>query len=354
MKKKLDLAFTRDISLFTCQFWNNKLFKDIKRVWGVGLSDQIINYNGKAIEAYRIHTETVTMKDYIVNLPLSNKLFSNKFRTDFKKAASNLRKLIKSKPKDLSKFLEPCLKNWSEMYPGYMLANFLPGPWADDFRKVHGKEAEKYLKIKFEDRVFVEGLYESTDLFLRSIVSKLLEKHKISKHYENLLTFTEFKELFEKNKAPKIALLKEREKGWVLIKGKLIVGKPFKQLLDEHNYYFEFPKTEGIKEFKGQIAYRASPVTGRVRLVFNQRDVHEFPENAVLVTAMTAPDHITAMKKAIAIITDEGGVTCHAAIVSRELKKPCIISTKIGSKVLKDNDLVEVDSEKGIIKIIRN
>jgi pyruvate,water dikinase len=59
------------------------------------------------------------------------------------------------------------------------------------------------------------------------------------------------------------------------------------------------------------------------------------------------------MKKAIAFITDEGGITCHAAIIARELKKPCIIGTKIATKVLKDGDLVEVDANKGVVKIIK-
>jgi len=52
-------------------------------------------------------------------------------------------------------------------------------------------------------------------------------------------------------------------------------------------------------------------------------------------------------------VTDEGGITCHAAIISRELKKPCIIGTKIATKVLKDGDLVEVDADKGIVKILK-
>jgi len=60
-----------------------------------------------------------------------------------------------------------------------------------------------------------------------------------------------------------------------------------------------------------------------------------------------------AIKKASAIVTNVGGITCHAAIVSRELKIPCIIGTKIATKVLKDGDLVEVDAQKGIVKILK-
>ena len=69
---------------------------------------------------------------------------------------------------------------------------------------------------------------------------------------------------------------------------------------------------------------------------------------------MTRPEFMPALKKAAAIITDEGGITCHAAIVARELKKPCIIGTKIATKVLKDGMMVEVDADKGVVKILNN
>lgn len=68
---------------------------------------------------------------------------------------------------------------------------------------------------------------------------------------------------------------------------------------------------------------------------------------------MTRPELMPAVKKAKAIITDEGGLTCHAAIVSRELGVPCIIGTKIATKILKDGNLVEVDANKGIIRKIK-
>ena len=57
------------------------------------------------------------------------------------------------------------------------------------------------------------------------------------------------------------------------------------------------------------------------------------------------------MKKAKAIVTDEGGITSHAAVISRELKIPCVIGTKIATKVLKNNDLVEVDADNGVVRI---
>jgi len=78
-----------------------------------------------------------------------------------------------------------------------------------------------------------------------------------------------------------------------------------------------------------------------------------FPKNAVLVTAMTSPDMLPIMKRARAFITDEGGMLCHAAIVARELKKPCIIGTKIATKVFRDGQKVEVDATKGIVRLLK-
>lgn len=73
----------------------------------------------------------------------------------------------------------------------------------------------------------------------------------------------------------------------------------------------------------------------------------------VLVTSMTTPNMVPIMQKAAAFVTDEGGITCHAAIVAREMKKPCVIGTKIATKIFKDGDVVEVDATAGIVKKIQ-
>ena len=68
---------------------------------------------------------------------------------------------------------------------------------------------------------------------------------------------------------------------------------------------------------------------------------------------MTRPEFVPLMKKALAVVTDEGGITCHAAIVSRELRIPCITGTKNATRILKDGDLIEVDADNGVVKIIK-
>ena len=106
-----------------------------------------------------------------------------------------------------------------------------------------------------------------------------------------------------------------------------------------------------INEIEGSAA-NTGRVTGKVRKLLTSREIENMQDGEILVSTMTSPDFVPAMKKASAIITDEGGITSHAAIISRELGIPCVIGTKIATSVLKTGDLVEVRANHGLIKII--
>ncbi|WP_297461504.1 phosphoenolpyruvate synthase [Thermococcus sp.] len=88
---------------------------------------------------------------------------------------------------------------------------------------------------------------------------------------------------------------------------------------------------------------------GRVVVIFDASEIDKVKEGDVLVTTMTNPDMVPAMKRASAIITDEGGRTSHAAIVSRELGIPAVVGTKVATKVLKTGDYVTVDGTRGVV-----
>lgn len=105
------------------------------------------------------------------------------------------------------------------------------------------------------------------------------------------------------------------------------------------------------KEIKGNIGCKGY-ARAKVKIVLNKKDFPKFKKGEILVTSMTRPEFVPLMKQASGVVTDEGGITCHAAIVSRELNVPCIIGTKRATRVLKDGDLIELDANKGIIKII--
>jgi phosphohistidine swiveling domain-containing protein len=108
-----------------------------------------------------------------------------------------------------------------------------------------------------------------------------------------------------------------------------------------------------IKEIHGKVAMTGK-VTGRV-VIFKWTDnmeekIKQMGEDSILVTGQTRPQIMPLITKSKAIVTDEGGITSHAAIVSRELKIPCVIGTKIATQALNDGDQVEVDANNGIVK----
>jgi pyruvate,water dikinase len=107
--------------------------------------------------------------------------------------------------------------------------------------------------------------------------------------------------------------------------------------------------TEEIKGVELVHGLPASPgaAAGRTEIIFHPSDIVNLKEGEILVAEMTTPDFVPAMKRAAAIVTDRGGRTCHAAIVSRELGVPCIVGTGNATKVLKEKQLVTVDGFQG-------
>jgi len=113
-------------------------------------------------------------------------------------------------------------------------------------------------------------------------------------------------------------------------------------------------ETEDVKEFSGLTAMTGR-VSGNVKLVISSQDLKKFKKGDIMVTNEVTTELTSALKKAAAIIADGGGIISHTAIVAREFKIPCVVGTKIATKVLKNGDRVEFDASgsKGIIKKIK-
>ena len=92
---------------------------------------------------------------------------------------------------------------------------------------------------------------------------------------------------------------------------------------------------------------------GTVAIVKGVSDLNKVRHGDILVAVTTHPDYVPAMQKAAAIITDEGGITSHAAIVAREFGLPCVVGTKHATKTLKDGDEIEIDADLGVVRKIK-
>ena len=114
------------------------------------------------------------------------------------------------------------------------------------------------------------------------------------------------------------------------------------------------PAADDDAGVEGEVLVRglgASPgiATGNVKIVLDIDELDKIEEGDVMVTTMTTPDMVPAMRRASGIVTDEGGVTCHASIISRELGIPCVVGTGDATKTLKENTGVTLDGKKGLV-----
>lgn len=184
--------------------------------------------------------------------------------------------------------------------------------------------------------------------YLHKILEIIAKRNNLPEELVGLLIFFEISSW--KLSKETVANLKKRSAGWIYYCRKngqcqQFFGNQAKEIFDN------LVKTLNRGELKGLVANKGV-VRGEVKIVEVRDDFKKVKRGDIIVATMTRPEYIPIMKLASGIVTNEGGVTCHAAIVSRELNIPCVIGTQIATEVLKDGDIVEVDANNGIIRKI--
>lgn len=178
---------------------------------------------------------------------------------------------------------------------------------------------------------------------------------EISISYDDLIQLTtkEIKEALE-NKSLNIDTLKQRYEKFASYKENeemhILVGEEYEKIAKDFNLNVTY---ENISQIKGNIGNKGK-IIGEVCIIRKPQDMSKMQKGMILVAPETTPDFIPAMGLASAFVTDIGGITSHAAIVAREMNKPCITGTKNATKILKDGDAVEVDADTGVVTIIKN
>src|SRR3989344_1130534 len=203
-----------------------------------------------------------------------------------------------------------------------------------------GVDNSNIVKLRDETEILSDG----TEIVIRKSLEKLYPKLRI------LSSMIRLKEL-KSDKIPSKEVLGERMKGFVISDSDLILDN-LNNFAKQNSYGLQRIEVDSsVSEIKGEVGFRGK-VKGVVCKVMGHSDFGKIKDGQILVSPMTMVDFFPEMKKAIAFITDEGGITCHASIVARELRKPCIIGTRVATQILKNGDLVEVDVNEGIVRII--
>jgi phosphohistidine swiveling domain-containing protein len=184
-------------------------------------------------------------------------------------------------------------------------------------------------------------------------LKNICRQHHFSYKCLRWLTVDEIKNLVFNNQTSYLAAAEKYEKnrrrfGLMFSPGYIDVSqKTWEQVLSINN--------KRDSEILHGVSASPGVYTGKINVVLNaQAGIKNFKHGEILVTSMTRPEFLPLMSKAGAFITEEGGISCHAAIVAREMKKPCIIGIKNATKILKNGDLVKVDAKSGIVtKLIK-
>ncbi|MDD4902681.1 MAG: PEP-utilizing enzyme [Patescibacteria group bacterium] len=359
--KKIEKILSRDMTAIDMRAWEIGLLGGLKRWLGWSYSDLIFYFHDKYSDVILLREEHYGK---FLNFVLKKiKQDANWFPAEYQKFVSLTREFFSffsgARKKLSKKISRGEIVDIYQTYCGYMAKHFGPFVvmkwlpiWLEDkpaLNKSFSREVKLAVKARqISEKTLPQGR-ELCALIMEAVAAKLSSVKSLT----DFITEKEFLAFLEKGEKPDVKELKKRKAGFICSRRGVFLtgGRPAKaqRILAKSGYSYDFSSLEKIQDFKGQAAFRGL-ARGRVRLIMIKKEIGDIRKGEILVTSMTTPEYLPAMKKSAAFITDEGGVTCHAAIIAREMKKPCVIGTKIATKVLKTGDLVEVDAINGIIK----
>lgn len=346
-KSELKPSTKRDLSLFTfsviakAYVW---LLQDL-----LGFSHQTVGAIGGKNGWHSLINDDFVIRStekFINRNPELEQLFSlaQESFTQIKQKIEWAERLIESQPEEFLKVL-------TEEYGNYFV---ILGVY-NCFWRYFG-DNQNNLKINKEliskislGRERVATFYPAMEKCILQSLKILGDQLNVNGELLRYLTLEEMKQFLEQKTISQLksAELLERREGYFYLldqeAGEIIsADKSLINQIDETFFKIDFE----TKVISGDTAHPGK-INGRVHNYLENKIIPK--GDFILVTAMTHPDDIALIDKCSAIITDEGGILSHAAIIAREMKKPCIIGTKIATKVLKTGDLVDVDAEKGIV-----
>lgn len=277
----------------------------------------------------------------------TNKVLASKVKTN-----KLFLKEVENKVREGIKFIRPLYEKQQSVDKNTLLR------FIDEFLNVYSWiEAMWWIKSMDAkdlgiDHFNIVKLREETETL--SAGTEIVIRKSLEKLYPNLGILSSMIRLEElrSNKILSKEILQKRLDGFTLVDNHLVLDSLI-SVSTKNNYDLDIPNVDkDVETFKGEPAYKGK-VKGIVCRVMGHTDFGKIKQGEILVSPMTMVDFLSEMKKASAFITDEGGITSHVAITAREMKKPCVIGTKVATQILQDGDLVEVDADKGVVRVLR-
>lgn len=323
-------AVVRDLSLLSCSVFGESQTVIIKKKFGVDFYT-FWSIKNNQVDFYRSEKENAIFSKVLAGRYQRNEKYANSLSRELIKLTDWFNNFVKENKKiiDFKKKAKSFFANYKKFYAIHQ-AVYWGGDYLSKLKIINKNQEQRTINIlkyayKYNELIIpkIENYFKKLKItnFLCDEIIK--GKVKISKEGRSLLFLDGQRFILSPNETEKIEkIIEEKQKTNSLV-------KEFKGL----------PVAKGV--------YR-----GKVKLVIDLNNLKGVKAGDVLVTHMTRPQFNLQIKNAGAIVTNEGGILCHAALLAREFNIPCIVGTKIATKVLKDGDLVEVDADKGVVRIL--
>ncbi len=334
----LEKQHTRDYCLLKLSSWMYSDLEGLKNELGQSVENTVFYSNGEYVKVYYYNPSLQNIFTLIAEKSSDLEKVRNwekRFLDYYQKLEHYLKnKKTISSLEELDKFYNLYKELWT------LLAIFFVIPLIPNI-------AEEQKKVALKLREMTQEYSEANQIFMEGMKNILKELN------EDDLKFLLPEEIFNQKIITK-EKIKDRKKGFIYHHNNIYTGEEIEKFIEEKNIEFDDEKLIEQSEdiLKGEIGYKGI-VKGKAKIIMTPKEIYNLKEGEILIAPMTTPDYIPAMKKASAFITDEGGITSHAAIVSREMKKPCIVGTKIATQIIKDGFELKVNANKGYIKILK-
>ncbi|MBL8030981.1 MAG: hypothetical protein JNK33_01500 [Candidatus Doudnabacteria bacterium] len=321
----------RDLSLLSVQAWQAGYGKYFAESFGAAYPI-IFHYDGSLVRFYHPMGEFKSFKEVVTqNLIKDEELFL-KLNAQFQNQVGQLKRLVGNIN---SNNILDALELAGRIMSFYIFVV------SDDF--VNAKPEA------WASREMSEGVLYQLDAELEKCIL-----HWYSAQRPELAHFVSIEELRHLLMGEQVDWggVATRQPGYILDSTLLQTHKSFEQYCVEHDFVPpEQVVSMSTNKISGSSAF-GGVTQGVVAVVHSREDLGKVTEESIVVTVMTNANFLPYIQLSKAFVTDEGGITCHAAISARELQKPCIVGTKVATHVLHDGDLVEVDATNGIVRIL--
>lgn len=331
-------------TFLSCSYWGKQYYFSLRRVLGTKFDHTVFIHRKGNASFYVPLNEFQRLGNSLAKKVTTDPKLARKWLNVLKNNSDQLRLIMKQLEKKIPtpKEYRNFLVRFDQQLPYHNFmkktVDFLAPP-----------ALEKLLPLFTAARLYSESVYSDTECFFRNLAKAIAKKERRNRVFLTCLTQEELERYLQNQALPNERILQKRFARSALYCEKGIARIFLGKKVDVLESQIVNQGTKDTVVIKGISAY-AGQAKGTARIVRDPHRVGRFCVGDILVTGMTRPEFLPVIRKANAIITDAGGVLCHAAIIARELRKPCIIGTEIATKVLKDGDRVEVDATKGIVR----